>query len=367
MKDSVSVIGAGTAGLIAAKRLAQLGVETTVYDQKKVLGHPVRASGILSIRGLDGLGIDYGRAVTNTLHGARIHSGGETMEIRAGAPVAKVLDRKLLNDLCHDEAVANGANVMLGSRVAGHALEALSEANIVVGADGAVSEVAKHFRMGDIGRYAVTYKAEYNIRHDDPGLVDLFFDPGVSRGLFAWFCPNAEDILEIGIGVDSKAGNAKASFQKFLSLPRVYSVIGSSRPVSEGASIIPLALRTKIVDNDRGIVLVGDAAGQVKPSTGGGIIYGGNASLMAARSIKNHIEGNASLEEYRKAYMRKYSLDTRLHAFANWIYSRAGEKEFGFALRVLRGLGVGSFLGRYGDMDMPSSILRNLLLGITFA
>ncbi|HUB92495.1 MAG TPA: NAD(P)/FAD-dependent oxidoreductase [Candidatus Saccharimonadales bacterium] len=363
MKDGVAIIGAGTAGLIAAKALAGLGVQATVYDQKRVLGKPVRASGILSIKGLEELGIDYRRAVTNTLYGARIHAGGRSFTIRAGREVAHVLDRKELNDLCHDEAVAGGAEVVLGERINGQRLEELSGSGIIVGADGAVSEVARHFGMGGIRNYVITYKAEFELAPEDPGLVDLFFDNRVSRGLFGWFSPNSKDLLEVGIGLDSRNGNAKSAFKAFVSGPYVSGILGSSKMVTEGASIIPMGLRRRIVDEKRRVLLVGDAAGQVKPSTGGGIIFGGNAAIMAAGTIKRHIDGGSALSDYEAAYNRKYWIDTALHSLANSVYSRLGSRSLGLAIDVLNAVGIDSFLGRYGDMDMPSMILRNALLG----
>ena len=287
MEGMVSIIGGGTAGLVTARRLASLGIDTTVYDQKKTLGEPVRASGILSIKGLERIGIGYAKAVTNTLYGAAIHAGGETLRVESNDAVAHVLDRKHLNDICHDEAVAEGSDVILGRRIAGKELDGMSADGVVVGADGAVSEVARHFGMGRIKKYVLTYKAEYNIRNDNRRIVDLFFDSGVSKGLFGWMCPNSEDILEIGIGIDSSSGNAMSAFNRFISTKQISGVLGNSKRISEGASMIPLSRRKSIVDSKQRVLLVGDAAGQVKPSTGGGIIYGSSAGLMAAESIKN--------------------------------------------------------------------------------
>jgi geranylgeranyl reductase family protein len=361
MKEDVAVIGAGTAGLITAKRLAQLEISTTVYDQKKVLGIPVRASGILSIKGLNELGIDYRRAVTNTLYGARIHSGRQIMKVESENPKAHVLDRKKLNDLCHDEAVSAGADVLLEKRISGSEMEALADSKIIVGADGAVSEVAKHFGMGEIKRYAVTYKAEFDINAENPKLVDLFFDKTLSGGLFGWISPNANDILEVGIGLDSRKGNAKTAFERFASSSYVSEILGKAKRISEGASIIPMKLRRNIVDPERKILLVGDAAGQVKPSTGGGIIYGGNAAIMAAETIGEHLDKGMTLRAYEKRYRSKYQLDTTLHSIVNKFYSGISKEGLEFTISALNSLGINSFISKYVDMDMPSLILKNML------
>ena len=362
-KKSVSIIGAGTAGLLAARELSRRNIHTIVYDQKRELGLPVRASGILSIKGLGEIGIDYSSAITNTLHGANIHAGGAKLRIKAKAPVAHVLDRKKLNDICYDEALASGSKIVLGKRMDAKTLESLSGSNIIIGADGAVSSTAKHFSMGEIKRYVLTYKAEFNTSAEDQGIVDLFFDNKISKGLFGWFCPNTSDTLEIGIGIDSRYGNAKAAFEKFIATDYASNAISGSKRISDGASIIPMSLRERIVDLKREVILVGDAAGQVKPSTGGGIIYGGNAAIIAAKTIHRHIKEGASLSEYVASYRRKYAVDTKIHCLANMLYSNLNEDALAATIKAMEAFQINRLLGRYGDMDMPSRIIRNLLLG----
>lgn len=361
MKKGAAIIGAGTAGLIAARALSDLGIETAVYDQKKILGVPVRASGILSVKGLRELGISYNRAITNTLYGANIHAGKEAMKLRAARPMAHVLDRKMLNDLCHDEAVAKGAEVFLERRIGGRQLDELSRNRIIIGADGAVSQVATHFSMGKIRKYCLTYKAEYNISPDEHDMVSLFFDNKISKGLFGWTCPNSKNILEVGIGIDSQSGNAKNAFEKFLATKAIQDKVGGLKPIGEGASIIPMSLREKIVDKKSNVLLVGDAAGQVKPSTGGGIIYGGNAAMLAGQVIKEHLQDGTSLEEYSERYKARYQLDTMIHSVANSFYSNISAEGLAFAIKLFKAIGIDSLLSSYGDMDMPSLIPRNFI------
>ncbi|MDE1851524.1 MAG: NAD(P)/FAD-dependent oxidoreductase [Candidatus Micrarchaeota archaeon] len=360
MIGNVSIVGAGTAGLIAAKALSRHGIRTTVYDQKHRLGRPPRASGILSIKGLGSLGIEYSRAVTNTLSGARIHAGGQTVSIKSKEPIAHVLDRPELNEICREEAESAGALVITGQRISGHALDRMSGSGILIGADGAVSSVAGHFSMGPIGRHALTYKAEYEVSSND-GMVDLFFDSAY-KGLFAWLCPNSNDILEVGVGVDSRYGNGKRAFEHFIRSKDVAGIIGYSKPVSEGASMIPMSMRHRIVDESRGVLLVGDAAGQVKATTGGGIIFGGNAALIAAETIKRHMEEGASLKDYEDIFSRRYGMEMALHRAISAVYSNSGPGTIGLGLRMMRTIGLDRFLGDYGDMDMPSLMIKRFFL-----
>ena len=287
MRYLISVVGAGTSGLIAARKLGELGFESTVYDQKPVLGVPIRASGILSITGMKSLGMDYSRCTTNTLYGANIHSGGKILRVVSKKPVANVLNRKKLNDACYNQAVKAGAKLMT-KRVTGSELDVLSGKGIVIGADGAVSSVAKHFGFGEIKKFVLTYKAEFEADAPEEGVVDLFIDSGQYGGLLAWTCPNGNNLLEVGVGIYSGLGNAKTAFDRFLRSREIAELVKNRKPVTEGASIIPLSMRSRIVDEKRRVLLVGDAAGQVKPTTGGGVIFGGNGALIAAGAIAKH-------------------------------------------------------------------------------
>ncbi len=362
MRFPISIVGAGTAGLIAARRLGELGFSPTVYDQKRVLGVPVRASGILSLSGITRLGIDYSGCETNRLHGAKIYAGRSVLRIRSKSPMAVVLDRKKLSDACYDQAQASGAKVVTGKRLTGHALDELAGRGVVVGADGAVSSVARHFGFGEIGRFAVTYKAEYEVEASESGMVELFFDNRNYPGLFGWTCPNRKDLLEVGVGLYSGNGNARAAFDRLIKTEQIASVIGSRRPVDHGASMIPMRMRKSIVDEGRRVVLIGDAAGQVKATTGGGIIFGGSAALMAANAIARNADDGTALSDYEREFRRAYGLDLSMHYMINKVYSSLGTKGMEKIVSVMNLLGLDRFLSAYGDMDRPSLILKRFFL-----
>ena len=364
VKSLVSVIGAGTAGLIAARELSMRGIETSVHDQKRIPGSPASASGIFSIGGINSLNINYGKSLTNTLYGARFHAGKEMMEVRSKEPQAYVLDREELNSICIDEAEAAGATIRLGRRVAGNELAKMSEEGVVIGADGAASAVASHFKMGSIDEFILTYKAEYRTRIEDHEVVDLFFGGKHAPGFFGWLCPNSDSVMEVGIGVRMRDGNAKAYFERFAGSEEIRRVLRGAEFLRGGASMIPIRLRKKIVDDGKNVVLVGDAAGQVKPSTGGGIVFGGNAAKMAAAAVANKILRGGSLEVYAKEYKKKYMVDTRLHGLARSIYTRDGIVGMEGMLKAMKALRMEKFLAKYGDMDMPSVVPKRFLLSV---
>ncbi len=362
MDKRVFIIGAGTAGLILARELSKKGIKTKVFDQKKKPGTPVTASGIISINGLKSIKTNYEETITNTLYGARLHAGKSVMEIKAKKPIAYVVDREKFNEVLLKEAQDSGAEISLGKRITEEDIQELSKQGIVVGADGAVSTVAKHFEMGNVESYVLTYKAEYETNLEDIQSVDLFFDKDISAGLFGWLCPNSKTILEAGIGINPGRYNSKAAFEKFISYKSTESKLKNATLLNEHASIIPMKLRKKIVDEKNNVILVGDSAGQVKPSTGGGIVFGGNAAIIASEIIQKYFNGDVSLKEYEKLYKKKFVFDTRVHKLLNNFYSNASEKSLSLTMRVLNNIGMSSFLSEYGDMDSPKTIIKNAIL-----
>ncbi len=362
MKDSVAVIGAGTSGLIAAKDLAGYGIRTHVYDQKTKLGYPAKASGIISINGLKSLGIGYEKAVTNTLYGANIHAGEAVMRIMAKGAQAHVLDRVRLNEICQDEAARAGASVLAGSRIDAKKLEELHSESVIVGADGPVSEVARFFSMGAIKKYTLTYKAEFNVDVEDEKTVDLFFDNSLAPKFFAWTCPNAKDILEVGIGIGAQHGNSKAAFDRFVKKDEIVRMLQGARLMEGYASMIPMQTARSVVDEKNEVLLVGDAAGQVKPTTGGGIVFGGSAAKLAASVVAAHIRSGKRLDSYERLFKKGFGTDIALHGLVNRLYSSLDAKKIGMLMNISKTLGFEGFFSEYGDMDRPSLMLKRFFL-----
>ena len=137
--------------------------------------------------------------------------------------------------------------------------------------------------------------------------------------------------------------------------------LGGAKLIDGYASMIPMQTMRKIVDEKNEVLLVGDAAGQVKPTTGGGIVFGGNAAIIAANVIKMHIQNGVDLSTYETAFRKKYGLDIRLHSMINKVYSRS-TVGLGYLLMISNAFGLDSFFGKYGDMDRPSVMLKRFFL-----
>ncbi|MDE1871644.1 MAG: NAD(P)/FAD-dependent oxidoreductase [Candidatus Micrarchaeota archaeon] len=365
MDREVTIIGAGVVGLTLAKELALYGIGTHVYDSKNsVADSSSKASGIFSVNGLERIGINPQHAVINTLSGATLHAGREQLRINAGRTMAYVVDRGELAEICRKSAEKAGAKVHLGRKFTRNELHELADddKNIIVGADGAVSTVASAFKFPEIKEYILTYKAEYaNPTIDDSNMVGLFFSNEIAYRFFGWTCPYSKDKIEIGIGISDRAKiNSVSAFSRFVKSGMLGSSLEGSDKINGYASIIPLTSRSSTVKGN--VVLVGDAAGQVKATTGGGIIFGCSSAKILAKTIDSNIRTGTKLSVYDKEWRKRYGLDLRMHKFLHNYYSNLRVTNFEAFFKFLKIMGAEEFFSKYGDMDRPSLMLKRFFL-----
>ncbi|MDE1833068.1 MAG: NAD(P)/FAD-dependent oxidoreductase [Candidatus Micrarchaeota archaeon] len=360
----VDIIGAGLVGLSLARELAGMGISTTVYDGKgRVSDGAAKASGIFSAAGLDRIGIPYRDSVVNTLNGATLHAGGEALRIKAGGVQAYVADRGMLAEAAMRAAEEAGAEVLLNRRLSrAQLLERAHGERIIVGADGAVSTVASAFGFPDIKEYVLTYKAEYEVaRMRDRSMVGLYFDNRIAHRFFGWTVPYSETRLEIGIGISDRARITSASaFRRFVAEGGIAELEGGAKMVNGYASLIPLTARRRTVIGN--VALVGDAAGQVKATTGGGIIFGVSCAKLLAQQIKRAIGGTGRLHEYDTMWRKRFGMDLKMHSILHKYYSTVDSRTLGLFFKMSRLFGSEEFFSKYGDMDRPSLMLKRFFL-----
>ncbi len=355
--SEVIVVGAGTTGLIIAQDLALRGIEVTVFDSGKAPGeHAAKASGLVSRDGLNRIGIDYRSSIVNSVEGALLHADGETLTVRARTTKAYVLDRiRLATTMC-EAARDAGAEIKFGHRVTREELHSYED-KIIVGADGAVSTVASAFNFPALREQILTYKAEYQLHAGsaDPKMVELFFERN-ARGLFGWTIPYSDSTLEVGIGLSSRVrNNSRSAFKSFLGA-NLRERLEGSRELSGHASMIPIGIRRVTVKKN--VALAGDAAGQVKATTGGGIVYGSLCARALSKCVYNTLRMERPLTDYEKVWRELYGRDLELHALMHSFYSRIGPSGMKQSLRLAKLLGFEGFLSKYGDMDRPSLMIR---------
>ena len=358
LQDCV-VVGGSFSGSVTAKHLAAKGVGVTVLEEHSLPGKFHKCSGIFSKKGLAATGVNYKRTVLNEVRGAVFHSGGRTARVERSQTVALVCNRQALDEQAAVEAKDAGA-VFDFSRHAsslsqsGDAVSVTASGNdysarVLAGCDGVQSAVARNagFPVMRPQDFVLAFEAEYSgCGGLDRRLVDVFFEP-CFKGFFGWVIPVNEDTARIGFATSDYASLQKTK-REFFEFPRLKEVLGSKCVACrEFSHLIPVRLRARTQLGR--VLLVGDAAGQVKATTGGGIVFNAQAARIAAESAKRFLDGGEL--DYEGAWRKELGKPLEAHRALRKVYNFLPSAVFPPALAVASSLGLTRLVSRFGDMD----------------
>jgi digeranylgeranylglycerophospholipid reductase len=310
----VLVVGGGPGGLHAAAALARRGVRTLLCEEHTTIGDPVHCTGILASDSFDEFDLPRD-AVLNTLSSARFVSpSGITVTHTTPTPLATVIDRGRFDRSLACRAERAGAELRMGVRVShieanesgARALVGKEwvEPRLVVIACGAAYSLQRRFGLGLPKAYLHTAQRELPARHS--GDVELHFGRSVAPDGFAWAVPVIRpDGLHVRIGVMASQ-DAPGCWARMLA--RVADRWGIARDeTAPRHKILPLGAIERTY-GDR-MLVVGDAAGLVKPTTGGGIHYSVMSAELAAEAAVDALNTDrleaASLAVYEKRWRRR--------------------------------------------------------------
>ncbi|MFH1285956.1 MAG: NAD(P)/FAD-dependent oxidoreductase [Candidatus Micrarchaeota archaeon] len=347
----VVVVGGGPAGCLAAREAARNSARVLLCEEHSKIGVPARCSGLISKTGLDSLGIDYSESILNSVRGVNIYSPlFNTMHIKSSETKAHVLDRTRFDTLCSQEAESEGAEIKLNARI--HELPSNS---LIIGADGANSFVARTLDFPKITRFVACYQAEFEGLHlSERESVHVFLSNELFPGLFGWVIPVNEEKARVGVGVSIGARiSPKTSFNSLLQFPAVRELLGEANEISYHASIIPMEARSQTA-NERAL-LVGDAAGQVKATTGGGVVFGCSCAKLAGK-----LAAQGEHLNYESAWRAEFGNDLELHSKLRALVDSLSDEKLNSYFGLAKRAGAERFLEEHGDMDKPSSMLGAL-------
>jgi digeranylgeranylglycerophospholipid reductase len=317
----VLIVGGGPGGLYAARQLARAGASVVVCEEHSTIGVPVHCTGVLGSETFDEFELPRD-AVLNALTTVRFVSpSGLEVRYTPKTEQAVVLDRALFDVRLSEQAVACGADLRLGTRVSvldidNDGVSAMAggtrvRARMTILACGASYTLQRRFGLGVPSSFLHTAQRELPAR--TLGDVEIHFGAAVAPGGFAWAVPvQRPEGPHVRIGVMATRD-----------APSWFEAMCDRLGASWGLDVDGTAPRLKFLPlgpiertfGDR-LLVVGDAAGLVKPTTGGGIYYSIVSASFAAQTAADALRHDrldaASLAAY-EARWRNY-LDTELEA-----------------------------------------------------
>ncbi|BAM69488.1 putative FAD-dependent dehydrogenase [Methanothermobacter sp. CaT2] len=321
----VLVIGAGPAGSTAAKHAAMGGASVLLIDKKSEIGAPKRCAEGVSVGGLESLGIEPNpRWITKKLDGVRLVSPNGTdvwlTSDKVELPEAGyILERKVFDKHMAMDAARAGSRIMVKTLATGMektgdgylvSAECMGrefeiKARIVIAADGPESRVARWAGLNTATRPKDMESAAQfemvGVEMEDNNCIEFYFG-SVAPGGYAWIFPKGDDIANVGLGVLSTETD-KSAYEHLVEFVESCPATKNAQPVELNIGGDPVGGMPKELVADS-LMVVGDAAGQVNPLTGGGIISGMTGGMLAGRVAAAAVsEGDVSkkrLSEYER-------------------------------------------------------------------
>ena len=367
------MVGAGPAGNNTALSLASRGYGVTVIDARENIGDKL-CTGLVGEECFRRYPIDPALVYREISSARVIAPSSEVVRFETPRPVARVVNRVAYVSSFADRAREAGAKYLLGRRVVRVEQhkdrvsvvtdDGVTEARALVLAAGFGSQLNRQLGLGEASDYVVGVQAL--VETDGLDEVEVYLGRKVAPGFFAWLVPTRPGYALAGLLVRK---NAPESFARFIAAREADGKIKGpvDKPVCWGIPLRPL--RKTYADR---VLVVGDAAGQVKPTTGGGIFYSLLASEIASEALdqalgEDKLSANR-LRAYQKEWKRLLSNELEVGYSARRVFEFLGDSHISSLIHQASTNGFIAELANSPDVsfDWHSSMIGKVMGHPTF-
>lgn len=333
--DKAIIVGASTAGLFAAYLLAKERIPVQLYDERKTLDQPSRTL-IVTGKLTEVLGFVPHECILNKANRMELISSQRHAPIRLKEPDL-IIERQRLIQLLARKGSAEGAEICLGFKFLGFEDEkdrlvvSLRDqatgrdhtvtTSVLIGADGVLSNVAKAASRNSREKVAIAQAKVVLPERVPSDCVKVWFDREQTE-FFYWLIPESESRAVIGL-ISRNGRKAKESLEELVSSQ-------GCEPLEFQAAQVPLhdplLKPSRAISNSR-ILLIGDAGGQVKVTTVGGVVAGLRGARAAVKAV-------AEQAPYRKT-VRGLKAELDLHSLMRAVLNRFDDRDYDRLLGLL--------------------------------
>jgi digeranylgeranylglycerophospholipid reductase len=382
-KFDAVVVGGGPCGSFSAFTMARQGMNVIVCEEHREIGVPTHCAGHLSLSGLKRLGLNLpSNVVENEFKGAVLHSPREKeFSVRFNSPVTCIVNRKLFDKYLSSLAVKAGAQYVFESRAESFVIDSsfargvalrregtkkTLASSIVIDAEGCSSVLLKKAGLQTLDCSMVVNAVQAEVdRVDDvnTNIVEVYLGREYAPGFLAWIIPKRN--MSAKVGLATNMGNPQEHLHRFMQKHPVASKKLRKSKITR-LSFHPISLGGAIPKTySNGLLIVGDAASQVKSTTGGGVIFGLICSKIAGEvayeALQNHDFSEAFLSHYQSRWKERIGFDLAAMRQIRKLLNRLSDDKIDIIIDLCTRLGIDAVLEEVGDLDFQGASLIRMI------
>lgn len=367
----VVIIGGGPVGSTIAYYLSNKGLSVCIVEKKKQIGYPLQCAGILSNHIFD-LNELPDNVILNEVNGAFLHTQNHILEISKDETVAYVIDRIDYDDYLLDNAVKNNVHVINQKAIDFDFKEGVTylqnnqkiNSKVIIGCDGYNSVVSQ--KMGNAqssfnaSQFLVQIDDEnINAFRNSNGQCEKFVDTYLLEEIlpgFLWIIPVGDNLYRIGLFSRDSHKKQNLFLDNFLKDNFEFKIIEKYK------GFIPIFDENNKLVDDRAI-LIGDAAAQVKPTSGGGLLVAFDACKMASEHVFRAVSNDNIdiLNDYQKEFNNKYLKEFNYQFKVQKTLNALSDEDLDYLFLKLKENDGESLISEFGDMDTQSVLVKEFI------
>jgi digeranylgeranylglycerophospholipid reductase len=376
--SQVIVVGAGVAGCQAAYEASKNDAKVVLLEEHPQVGVPSHCSGVVSLNGLSLLGLEPNPIFTQRMiQGAIFHPPkGDPVEVRTKNPVAVIINRMRFDQYLAKRTVAAGVILHTKTRVSkferypdrGVGLSVQDgpgfKGGIIIDASGAGSRLPEQAGLRTPDWSHLLPGLQYELTETQPqgDMVELFFGNHRAPGFFAWSIPTGDHSARVGLAC--RRGNVKKLLDDLVRDQWPKSVLDATK---SGSVLVSGPVDKCWAEN---FLVVGDAAGQVKQTTGGGIVIGGYSGMLAGKAAADSVKSPQDqrwkiLMHYDQEWRNKFASDLKRMGIAHKLFAGLSDETLNRLFEAVRD--YLPEIQEYADMDFQGKIISHMLRKRKFA
>ena len=376
----VVIIGAGPIGSRAGTVLSNKGLKVCILEEHEEIGRPFQCAGLVNPSAMEIVGLNH--TILETIHSAKMHSPSG-IDIQIGQPHKArtyTVCRKKFDQGVAKQAIDAGAKIYLNSKpidanVSGTEVTIESEINgetvllkskLLIGADGAHSWTRRKFKLGRPKELMIGYQVEVTGFETENGVLEMYTGKDIAPGFFAWAIPTGFGTHRIGMWSKADFQDGKSS-QEMLSNLMYHSKWANKFEncsiVAQYCGPVPSGMVKRPYSNR--VLLLGDAAGMAKPTTGGGIGPGFEQIELAANDLFTAIDqdrlSDKDLKRITKSWNKMKNDQDTARKLRNLLVSDLTDEQLDAHFREFARPDVIKLINSIADIEKPVPIGLALL------